>query len=79
MEENPSGWISQLEVCQLLATGPQVVYSVGLNGHDEPVITTLPELLASGVSLTASKHIYLGIDIPSSPVEELDQKTLSLG
>ena len=42
-------------------------------------ITTLPEPLASSVSLTTSKHIYLGIDIPSPPVEELDQKMLSLG
>ena len=45
----PCGQISQLKVYQLLATGPHVIYPVGLNGHDEPVITTLPELLASGV------------------------------
>ena len=78
-EGTPCGQISQLEVCQLLAAGPQVVYPVGLNGHDEPVVTTLPELLASGVSLTTSEYIYLGIDIPSPPVEELDQKILPLG
>ena len=59
--------ISQLEVCQLLATGSQVIYPIGLNGHNEPVITTLPELLDSGISLIASKHIYLGIDLPSPP------------
>ena len=57
-EETPCGQISQLEVHQLLATGPQVVYPVGLNGLDEPIITTLPEPLASGVSLTASEHVY---------------------
>ena len=68
------GWISQCEVHQLLAASPQVVYPIGLNGHDEPVITTLPELLDSGISLIVSKHIYLGIDIPSPPVEEPDQK-----
>ena len=79
VEESPCGQISQLKVHQLLATSPQVVYPVGLNGHDEPVIITLPEPLASGVSLTASKHIYLGIDIPSAPVEEPDQKILPLG
>ena len=73
-EETPYGQISQLEVCQLLATGPQVVYHIGLNGHDEPIITTLPELLDSSISLITSKHIYLGIDIPSPPVEEPDQK-----
>ena len=79
VEDTPCGQISLLKVCQLLAASPQVVYPVGLNGHDEPIITTLPELLASSVSLTASKHIYLEIDIPSPPVEELDQKILSLG
>ena len=78
-EETPCGWISQLKACQLLAASPQIIYPVGFNGIDEPIITTLPELLASGVSLTASKYIYLGIDIPSPPVEELDQKTSPLG
>ena len=34
VEEAPCGQISQLEVCQLLATSPQVVYPVGFNGHD---------------------------------------------
>ena len=65
VEETPCGWISQLKVCQLLATSPQVIYPIGLNGHDESVITTLPELLDSGISLITSEHIYLGIDIPS--------------
>ena len=78
-EETPCGQISQLKVCQLLAAVLQVVYPVGLNGHDQPIITTLPELLASGVSLTVSEYIYLRIDMPSPPVEELDQKILLLG
>ena len=78
-EEDPCGQISQLEVCQLLVTGPQVIYPVGLNGHEEPIITSLPEPLASGVSLTTGKSTYLGIDIPSPPVEELDQKIPPLG
>ena len=73
-QETFCGWISQLEVCQLLATGLQVVYSIGLNGHDEPIITTLPEPLDSGISLIISEHIHLGINIPSPPVEEPDQK-----
>ena len=77
-EETPYGQISQLKVCQLLATGPQVIYSIGLNGHDEPIITTLPELLDSSVSLIMSKHIYLEINIPSPLVEEPDQKILPL-
>ena len=79
VEEAPCGQISQLEVCQLLATSPQVIYPVGLNGCDEPVITSLTEPLASGVSLTAGESIYLGIDIPSPLVEELDQKIPPLG
>ena len=74
VQETFCGQISQLEVCQLLATGPQVIYAISLNGHDEPIITTLPELLDSSISLITSKHIYLGIDIPSPPVEEPDQK-----
>ena len=76
---SPLWALSQLEVCQLLVTGPQVVYPVGLNGQDEPVITSLPELLASGISLTTGEPICLGIDIPSPPVEELDQKIPPLG
>ena len=79
VEAAPCGQISQPEVCQLLVTSPQVVYPIGLNGHDEPIITSLPELLASGISLTAGESIYLGIDIPSPPVEESDQKILPLG
>ena len=78
-EATPCGQISQLQVCQLLAAGPQVVYPAGLNGQDDPIITSLPEPLASGISLTTGKPIYLGIDIPSPPMEELDQKILPLG
>ena len=73
-EETPCGWIIQLEVHQLLATGPQVIYPIGLHGQDEPIRTTLPELLGSGISLTMSEHIYLEIDIPSLPMKEPDQK-----
>ena len=64
--------LPQVFACYLLATSLQVIYPIGLNGQDEPIITFLPEPLASGVSLTASEPIYLGIDIPSSPVEEPD-------
>ena len=78
VEETPCGQISQLNVCQLLATSAQVIYPIGLNEHDEPVITTLPGLLDSSISLITSKHIYLEIDIPSPPVEEPDHKILPL-
>ena len=79
MEATPCRQISQLEVCQLLITSPQVIYHLGLNGHDEPVITSLPEPLASSISLTAGKPVYLDIDIPPPLVEEPDQKVPPLG
>ena len=66
------GRISQLEVHQLLISGQQVTYPIGLNGHEEPIITSLPEFLANGVSLTGGKSIYLESDIPQSLVEEPD-------
>ena len=65
--------VSQLKVCQLLATSPQVIYPIGLNGHNEPIITTLPDLLGSSISLIASKHNYLEIDIPSPPIDATSQ------
>ena len=64
--------ISQLDVHQLLSVGPQVVYPIGLNGQDEPIITTLPEHLSNGISIIASEHLYLRIDI--HPMEEPDTK-----
>ena len=75
----PCGQISQLEVCQLLITSSQVIYPIGLNGHDYPIITSLPELLASSISLTTGEPVYLEIDIPPAPVEEPDQKVPPLG
>ena len=77
VEETSCGWINQLDACQLLSAGPQVVHPIGLNGHDEPIITTLPEPLSSGISVIASKHLYLGINIP--PMEESDNKAPPIG
>ena len=77
MEETSCGQISQLDICQLLSVGPQVVYPSGLNGHDEPIITTLPEPLSSSVSIIASEHPYLEINIP--PKGESDTKVLPIG
>ena len=71
--------ISQLEVCQLLISGLQVAYPVGLNGCEEPIITSLPESLANGISLTGGKSIYLEIDIPQSMAKEPDWKALPIG
>ena len=64
------GRISQLEVCQLLVSGLQVAYLIGLNGHEEPLITSLPEFLANGISLTGGESVYLEIDIPQPMAEE---------
>ena len=69
-EESSYGQISQLKVCQFLSTGPQVVYPVVLNGNDEPITTTLPELLSSGARITTSEHLYMRIYIPPPPPEE---------
>ena len=68
VEETSCGQISQLDICQLLSASCQVVYPSGLNGQDEPIITTLPEPLSSSISIIASEHLYLEIDIP--PMEE---------
>ena len=50
-----------------------------LNGCKEPVITSLLEPLANGISLTAGEPVYLEIDITPSLVEELDWKVLPIG
>ena len=71
--------ISQLEVHHLLISGLQVANPIGLNGHVEPLITSLPEFLANGVSLTGGKSIYLEINIPQPIAEEPDQKALPIG
>ena len=71
--------ISQLEVCQLLVSGLQVTYPIGLNGHKEPIITSLPESLANSISLTGGKSIYLEIDILQSLAEKPDQKVPPIG
>ena len=76
-EETCCGQISQLNICQLFSAGSQVVYPSGLNGHDEPIITTLPELLSSGISIIASEHPYLEINIP--PKEDSDAKAPPIG
>ena len=79
VEESPYGQISQLEVQQLLSTGPQVIYPVGLNGNDQPVMITLPEPLHIGASITTNKHPYMRIDIPLPPSEEPEYTTSLLG
>ena len=71
--------ISQMEVHQLPVSGLQVAYPVGLNGHEDPIITSLTESLANGISLTGGGSVYLEINILQPMVEELDRKELPLG
>ena len=71
--------ISQLEVCQLLTSGLQVTYQVGLNGHADPVIAFLSESLANGISLTGGESMYLEINILQPMAKEQDQKASPLG
>ena len=78
VEVTPCQQISQLEVHQLLITGPQVVYPIGLNGCEEPIITSLIETLANGISLTGGKPIYLEIHIPPSLMKEPERKVLPI-
>ena len=71
--------ISQLEVCLLLTSGLQVTYPVGLNGQEDPIITSLPGSLANSISLTGGGSINLELFIPQPMVEEPDWKASPLG
>ena len=73
------GRISQLEVCQLLISGPQVAYPVGLNGPEETIIASLPESLDNGTSLTGGGSVYLEVNISQPIAEEPEWKALPLG
>ena len=75
----PCRCTSQQEVCQLLISNLQVAYLAGLNGCDEPIISSLPESLANGMSLTRGKSVYLEIDILQPPADEPGQKVLPIG
>ena len=57
------GWVSQLEVCQLLSLGSEAIYHMGLNGHEVPMIASLPKLLARGTTLLGGKPTYLKVSI----------------
>ena len=72
------GRISQLKVHQLLTSGLQVTYLVGLNGWEDPIITSLPKSLANGISLTGGGSVYLEVNILQPMVDELDWKALPL-
>ena len=73
------GTISQLEIHQLLISGLQVAYPVGLNGCEDPIIISLLDSLANSTSLTGGGSAYLEINILLCLVEEPDWKALALG
>ena len=75
----PYGEIHQLEVCQLLGSGSQVVYPEGLNGCQVPVITTLPEMLSNGMTMLKGESTFLQVDLSQSATKEQESKALSLG
>ena len=54
----------------------QVVYPVGLNGHEAPMIALPPKSLARGTTLLGGKPIYLKVDIPQPTPEEQEPKAL---
>ena len=72
-------WISQLHVCQLLSSGSQAIYPVGLNGCEVPVINSLPDLLAKGMTMLRGKPIYLSVDILQSTAKGQESKAPSPG
>ena len=53
----PYGRIQQLEVCQLLSSGSQVVYPEGLSGCQVPVIMTLPQSLSQDVTMLKGNQL----------------------
>ena len=71
--------VSQIQVHQLLSLGSQVVYPVGLNGCEVPVIASPPESLAKSINLLGDEPIYLKVDIQQSIVEGPELKAPTLG
>ena len=71
--------ISQLEVHQLLTSGLQVIYPMGLNGHEAPMIVSPPESLARGTTLIGGKLTYLKVSIPQPTPEGQEPKALPHG
>ena len=72
-------WISQPDICQLLSLDFQVIYLVGLNRCEVPVIMSLPESLAKGMTMLEDEPIYLSVDIPQSTAKGQESKAPSPG
>ena len=66
--------IGQLEICQLLTSGLQVIYPMGLNRHEVPVIVSPPESLDTGTTLIGGKLTYLKVSILHPTLEGQEPK-----
>ena len=76
---SPSGWISQLKVCQLLSTGPSVVFPMELNGGSQSVTIDLPESLHMGSSVITDGYPYIEVNIPTLVPKEQGNANLPPG
>ena len=76
---NPSGWISQLKIHQLLSAWLSVVFPMGLNQGDQSVTIDLLESLHMGSSVITDKYPYLEVNIPTLVPEEQGNAKLPLG
>ena len=76
---SPSGWISQLKICQLLSDGPLVVFPTELNRGDQSVTINLPESLHTGSSVTTDEYPYIEVNIPTLIPEGQSHANLPLG
>ena len=68
------GWISQLDIWQLLSSGSQIIYPVGLNGCEIPVIMSLSKSLAKGTAMLGGEPIYLSVDMLQSTAKGQESK-----
>ena len=77
--ESPSGWISQLKICQLLSTGLSVVFPMELNQGDQSVTIDLPESLHMGSSVITDEYPYIEVNIPTLVPKEQGNANSPLG
>ena len=77
--ESPSGQISQLKICQLLSTGPSVVFPMELNQGNQSVTIDLPESLHMGSSVITDEYPYIEVNIPTLVPKEQGNANSPLG
>ena len=82
MEGNTSnvthGRICQLEICQLLGSGYQVVYLEGLNRCQVLVIMSLCDLLSNSMTMLKGEPTFLQVDLSQFTTKGQESKALSL-